>query len=237
MFFRKAGKYLGMLYIFYFSFFVVLYFSLFKEYGYANEVYNFHSIFSSFSQLNFLFPAIILLYFVDMVAVVRFLVDFSGKRASFGFYLFYIFSSVFGILFYALFFAAVYFPLKKLILDLKEVSLTEVPVLIAYTFIAIVILLLWKLTTYWKVKARLNYFVKSPGIRWLILPLNGFELKGFLKFLFFVSFVVAAPFVFFVFGVLNRSEFSVFVAVILSYLFFPFSKIYIYYLLADKKEV
>lgn len=237
MFFRKAGKYLGILYVFYFSFFIVLYFSIFKEYGYANEVYTFRSIFSSFSKLNFLFPAILLLYFVNMVAVVKFLVNFYGKRESLGFYFFYILSSIFGVLFYFLFFSAIYFPLKGLILNLKEISLTEVPVLIAYGLIAITVLMLWKLTTYWKIKARLNYFGKFPGMRFLILPLNGFEFRTFLKFILFVGFIVGVPFLFFLFGILNKSGFLVFVAVVLTYLLFPFSKIYIYYLLADKRDI
>ncbi len=237
MFFRKAGKYLGILYVFYFSFFIVLYFSIFKEYGYANEVYSLNSIFSSFSKIQFLFPALILLYFVNMVAVVKFLVDFFGKRSSMSFYFFYIFSSVFGLLFYSLSFAVVYFPLKKLIVNLKEVSLTEVPVLVAYALVGIFVLLLWKLTTYWKVKARLNYFGKFSGMKFLILPLNGFKFKEFLKFLLFVSVIVGVPFALFIFGILNKSGTFVFIAVILSYLLFPFSKIYIYYLLADKREI
>ncbi len=237
MFIRKAGKYLNMLYVFYFSFFIVLYFFLFKDYGFANEVYSFDSIFSGFKNINFLASAAILLYFVEMVAVVKFLVNYFGKRESFSFYLFYIFSSLSGFVFYLFFFAIIYLSLKRLILKLKAISLTEIPVLVIYLLIIIFVLILWKIVTYWKIKARLNYFGKFPGLRFLILPLNRFNLKGFIKFLLFVSIIVGLPFVIFIFGILNKSELLIFLAVVLTYILYPFSKLYVYYLLIEKREI
>ncbi len=236
MFFRKAGKYLNMLYIFYFSFLIVLYFFLFKEYGFANEVYTLNSIFSTFKTISFLMPAIILLYFVEMVAVVKFLVNSYGKRESIGYYVFYVISSISGLLFYVFFLVIVYFPIKGFVARLKNVSLTEIPVLVAYSLIVILVLLLWKVVTYWKIKARLNYFGKYPGFKFLILPLNGFSFKDFFKFLLFVSFVVGLPLFIFIMGILNKNEMLVLISVFLSYLLFPFSRLYLYFLLMGSKE-
>ena len=238
MFFRKAGKYLGVLYFFYFSVFVVLYFSLFEEYGFAEETYSFHAVFSGFKQISgFLAPIIILLYIVTMITVVKFLVNYFEKRESIAFYFYYILSSVFGILFYLLFWAVVYFPFKKFILRLKAVSLTEIPLLIAYVSMAVIVLFFWKLVTYWKIKSRLNYFGKFSSYKFLILPLNGISFSSFLKFFAFVFIVVGLPFFLFLLGILNKGTVFITVSVILSYIFFPFSKLYVYYLLIDKKEI
>ncbi|GEM_PF-2647615 len=239
MFFRKAGKYLTILYVFYFAFFLILYFALFKDFGYANEVYTFKSIFSGMNTIRHLIlPGLILLYFVEMVSIVRFLTDYSGKRFSFSFYLYYVFSSIFGMFFYLLFFAIVYFPFSKLITRLKAVSLTEIPVLVAYSLMFFLVVLLWKLVTYWKIKSRLNYFVgKYPSLKHLILPLNGFDFKSFLKFLLFVTVAVGLPLLFFIAGIINKNHFFVTIAVIFSYIVFPFGKIYVYYFLLDKKEI
>ncbi|BBB32840.1 hypothetical protein TTHT_1325 [Thermotomaculum hydrothermale] len=161
MFFRKAGKYLTILYSFYFAFFLILYFALFKEYGYASEVYSFSSIFSSFKELSLGIAAVILFYIVDMVSVVGFLTDFYDKRGSIAYYIYYIFSSIFGLIFYAFTFFIVFTPFKGLIARFKEVSLTEVPLLVTYFSLFILIVFLWKIITYWKIKGSVTLIVSG----------------------------------------------------------------------------
>ncbi len=238
MFFRAFGRYLYMLYAFYFSFLLILYFTLFKDYGFANETYTIYSVLEGCHRLNpLIVSALILFYIVNMVAVVRFLTDLSGKRISFSFYLFYILTTISGLFFYALSFYVVYFPLKGLIKRLKEVSLTEIPLVIAYVALFVLVVLLWKVVTYWKIRARLNYFTKFPGFKFLFLPINGLNLKDFLKFVFFVLIVVGTPLFSLFFAVLNKNTYLLFFAIGFSLLVFPFAKLYMYYLLLEKTDV
>jgi len=237
MFFSKARKYLAFFYIFYFFAFLIIYFLLYKDYGFQSEVYSLSSVFASYSQVKILIiPLLISLYILECILTVKFLTDFYGKRESFGYYVFYLITSLSGLFFYGLTVVAVYFPLRNVIKQLKAVSLTEMPLIYIYTVLFLVIVFVWKVVTYWKIKARVNYFGKYPGVKFAVLPLNGFKLGSFLKFLFYVSITVGFPFVLFMFGILNGSYFLIMFALIFSLIVFPFNKLFIYYLLAEKSR-
>ncbi len=237
MFFNKAKRYLLFYYVFYFFSFLILYFMLYRDYGFQSEVYGLGSIFSSYKQVKvLLIPFLIFLYILECFLTVNFLTDYYGKRGSFGYYLFYVVSSVSGLFFYGLAVVAVYYPFKNILTQLKGVSLTELPLLYVYAVMVVVILFLWKIVTYWKIKARINFFGKYPGAKFAVLPLNGFKLGLFVKFLLYLSFAIGFPFVLFVFAVLNKSYGLLIAALFLSFLLFPFNKLFVYHILAEKPK-
>ncbi len=238
MFFRKARKFIFAYYFIYLSFVMLIYFILFKEYGFEHENYTINSLFSQFSKItNLLLPSLIIFYLFSMVVIVKFLVNYTGKRDSITNYIFYIASSISGLFFYFLMFYLIYLPLKKLIIRLKAVSLTEVPIIISYFIAFLLIMLLWKVITYWKISARINYFNHSFSLKYLLLPLNGFNPSKFLKFLSFVVLINGIALLLLFYGVVLHKIILIKIAIFYGILVFPYSHLFVYYLLMDKDRI
>ncbi len=238
MFFRKARNFILTYYSFYLSFLTIIYFTLFKEYGFENEVYTIGSVFKRFAEVsNLLLPSLIIFYLFSMLVIVKFFVNYAGKRDSISNYIFYIASSISGLLFYLLMFFIIYLPFKKLIIRLKAVSLTETPIVISYLIAFLLIMLLWKVITYWKISARINYFSHSSSLKYLLLPLNGFNSSKFLKFLSFVVFINGIALLLLFYGVVLHRIILIKIAIFYGILIFPFSHLFVYYLLMDKDRI
>ncbi len=196
MFFNTLKREMAIHYFIQISLLTLAYFIV-SPGPYISERFGIFHDFGLWHQLApLIFPLTLILYVTDSWLILSALATLLGRPLKRIDVLMYFVTSIITVFLYLLSAILVYACFSPFITHLRLTAITEVPVLISYLFLILLIVSCWKWFTYLKWRTRIRYFQTDTGfsIKTLLTGLSGsLKWKPFAAFVFIVFSTIGIP--------------------------------------------
>gem|GEM_PF-2760932 len=196
MFFNTLKKEMAIHYLTQVALLILAYFVTAPGH-FIKEHFGLFHVFGLWHQLApLVLPLVLILYVLDGWLILSSLSTLLGRPLKRMDFLMYLSTSIFYLFLYLLSGGILYAALSPLIIHLRLSAITEVPVLLSYLLLILLIGLTWKWLTYLKWRSRIIYFQRDIGFS-LKTPMagwrNSLKWKDFFTFLLIVSGTIGIP--------------------------------------------
>ncbi len=240
MFFDKLKREMAIHYSVQVSLLLLAYFVVTPG-SFSGERFTLFSPFGLWHQLSpLIIPLTLILSVINGCLLISALSTLQGRRPKRRDFLVYITTSGLFILLYLLSAAILYIAFSPLLIHLRLTATTEIPVLIGYLTLILLILLLWKWLTYVKWRCRITHFRQKDPLPLLKTIFAGFSgalnWKNYLIFLAIVSATLGLPLLLLALGAYLQSAPLLASSLMVGILCFTIGKFYMLYTLWNQME-